>query len=128
MSALQHHLFIYGTLRRGGRAHHFMKDADLHAKGSISGKLVHIDQYPGLILCDAERVKGEVYLVNDNLLADLDRYEGCFESPPHYLRQEIDVLLENGDLVPAETYVFQDPKPHHQSIKSGDWIEWINSL
>jgi len=123
-----HHLiFIYGTLRRGGRAHHLMQAADFQSKGLASGRLVHVDQYPGLIPCDDEQVMGELYLLNDQLLNELDRYEGCLESPPHYLRQETMVLLENGEKRSAMVYTFQLLESHHEEIKNGDWIQWIES-
>ena len=118
-------IFIYGTLRRGGSAHHLMQGAEFKMKGSISGRLIHIDQYPGLIHCDKQRVNGELYQVSDALISELDRYEGCFESPPHYLREEIEVLLENGETTSAQVYVFQLPEPHHEEIECGDWIEWM---
>jgi gamma-glutamylcyclotransferase (GGCT)/AIG2-like uncharacterized protein YtfP len=119
-----HLIFIYGTLRRGGRAHDRMQRAVFQGNATIQGRLVHVDQYPGLILCDDQRVKGELYLVSDTLLNELDRYEGCFESPPHYLRQETEVLLENGEEVSAQAYVFKLLEPDQEEITCGDWIAW----
>lgn len=127
MSAHRHLIFIYGTLRRGGRAHHLMQAAEFQSKGSISGRLVHIDQYPGLIPCGDQQVIGELYLVGDQLLNELDRYEGCLESPAHYLRKETVVTLKNGEKKPALVYIFQLLEPHHEEVKGGDWMEWIVS-
>ncbi len=127
MSAHRYLIFIYGTLRRGGRAHHLMQGAEFHATGSIPGRLVHVDQYPGLIPCDDEQVMGELYLVGDQLLNELDRYEGCLESPPHYIRQETVVTLENGEKKSALVYVFQLLEPHHEEVENGDWIQWMES-
>tara|TARA_B110000914_G_C15185328_1_gene319252 strand:+ start:32 stop:421 length:390 start_codon:yes stop_codon:yes gene_type:complete len=121
-------IFIYGTLRRGGRAHHLMQAAEFQSKGSISGRLVHVDQYPGLIPCGDQQVMGELYLVGDQLLNELDRYEGCLESPPHYLRQETMALLENGEKKSVLVYVFQLLEPHHEEVENGDWIEWMESI
>lgn len=125
MGHLHHQIFIYGTLRRGGRAHHLMRGAEFQSKGSITGRLVHVDQFPGLIPCDDQRVLGDLYLVNDQLLDELDQYEGCFSSPPHYLREETKVLLENGEVTLAFVYVFQQLKPEHEEIENGDWIQWM---
>lgn len=124
MSEQGHLIFIYGTLRRGGRAHHLMRGAEFVATGSIPGRLVHVDAYPGLILCDDQRVVGELYSVHHDLLVELDGYEGCFESPPHYLREGTVVLLEDGELQAAEVYVFNQLDPSHEEITSGDWIRW----
>lgn len=127
MSNLRHPIFIYGTLRQGQRAHHLMQGAMFQGKATTSGRLVHVDEYPGLIACDDQQVTGELYLVSDQLLIELDRYEGCFESPPHYLRQETSVLLENGEKQSAQAYVFQLLEPHHEEIESGDWVQWWSS-
>lgn len=120
-------LFIYGTLRRGGRAENLMQDAEYLTDGYVRGRLIHIDQYPGLLLDGntGGRVIGELYAVDPILLKELDRYEGCFESPPHYLRQSIQVTLDSGEEQVADTYVFQLPQPHHEIIQSGDWFSQV---
>jgi gamma-glutamylcyclotransferase (GGCT)/AIG2-like uncharacterized protein YtfP len=123
----QRNIFIYGTLCQGGSAHHVMDGGKFLANGSIIGKIFHIDQYPGLILGGEQRVIGELYQVNDHLLVKLDRYEGCYESPAHYLREEVEILLENGEIQLAQVYVFQLLEPHHEAIESGDWIEWMKN-
>jgi len=127
MSSERHLLFIYGTLRKEGTAHHYMESAEFKANGTISGRLVHVEQSPGLIPCDDQHVIGEVYLIDDTLLQQLDRYEGCHVSPPLYLRQEIEVQIDTGEIVNAYKYVFKNLKPEHQPIPHGDWIKWIQS-
>ena len=102
-----------------------MKDAEFQGKGSVMGRLVHVDGYPGLVLCDDERVTGELYLVGDRLLGELDHYEGCLESPAHYLREKTLVALENGEKKSADVYVFQLLEPHHENIENGDWLGWL---
>ena len=124
MNDLKYLVFIYGTLRKGGRAHHLMKKALFKAHGSVSGRLVHVDEYPGLIFCEDQQVHGELYEVGDSLLRELDRYEGCFESPAHYVREKVVVLLENGESINAEVYRFNLLEPHHERIIGGDWIKW----
>ena len=119
-------IFIYGTLRREGRAHRLMLEADFQCLATTSGRIVHVDQYPGLILDSENSVIGELYIANDKLVRELDQYEGCFESPPLYIRQEITVIDENGKTHQAQTYVFQRLEPHHKKIQSGDWIKWVN--
>ncbi len=65
--------------------------------------------------------------MSDQLLNELDRYEGCLESPAHYLREETVVTLENGEKKSALVYIFQLLEPHHEEVKGGDWMEWIVS-
>lgn len=121
-------LFIYGTLRRTGRAHHLMQGAEFSGDASISGRMVHVDEYPGLVLCDDERVVGELYWVNDAHLRQLDQYEGCNENPPHYIRTEVEVVPESGDTEEtqfAQVYVFQLLEQDQERIEGGDWIKWL---
>lgn len=125
--ASRHNIFIYGTLRDGGRAHHLMAGAEWVSAGTIKGKLVHVDQYPGLIISEKGRVSGDLYRVNDELLLELDRYEGCFDSPPHYTRESVEVLLDDGRLSQTSVYVFQlldSLSRPLEWIDSGDWIAW----
>ena len=118
-------IFIYGTLRCGGRAHHLMDGAEFVGDGAIAGRLVHVDQYPGLIHDARKRVKGELYRVNQDQLKELDRYEGCSESPPLYTRESVEVELENSEKLTAGVYLFQQLQAHHEAIESGDWLEWF---
>jgi gamma-glutamylcyclotransferase (GGCT)/AIG2-like uncharacterized protein YtfP len=119
--------FIYGTLRKGGRAHHFMDGAKFVGMGSVEGSIFHVDQYPGLVIDDGGRVIGEVYEVGDSMVPELDRYEGCFESPPHYARVSIEVLLDEGRRVDAQVYEFLQLADSHERIDSGDWFEWLRA-
>ena len=121
----QNLMFIYGTLRRGGRAHHLMASAEFLSYGTIKGRLVHVDQYPGYIRGFEDHVKGELYRVNDRLIEELNRYEGCYESPAHYTREPVDVLLDDGETVVANVYVFQLVSSDQEKIENGDWLEWL---
>ena len=118
-------LFIYGTLRRSGSAHHLMQGAEFLGLGTIKGRLVHVNQYPGLIIDSESEVKGELYSANDKLISELDRYEGCLESPPLYSAEIVKVWLEDSEASRARAYVFQQLRSHHEPIESGDWIEWV---
>lgn len=118
-------LFIYGTLRRGGRAQYMMADAEYIGQATSLGRLVHVDQYPGLIRDSESLVKGELYLVDEVLMKKLDQYEGCNENPPLYRAEKVDVLLDDGERFSAITYVFQQLRDHHERIECGDWIDWI---
>jgi gamma-glutamylcyclotransferase (GGCT)/AIG2-like uncharacterized protein YtfP len=76
-------VFVYGTLKRGGSNHHFM------ASGSFAGNaqtppgftLYEIAGYPGMVREEGDRegVRGEVWSVDDECLADLDVLEGLEE-------------------------------------------------
>ncbi len=75
-SGLRERVFVYGTLRvnaeQGGR----MKGAHLLGSGVVGGRLYQVDWYPGLVLANDGEVVGEVYEVDEVMLAALDEYEG----------------------------------------------------
>lgn len=70
-------LFVYGTLRRGGAAHHLLQDATFLgvARTVAAFALVDLGEYPGLVAGDAH-VEGELWQVPAARIAALDAYEG----------------------------------------------------
>jgi len=117
--------FIYGILRRDGTRHDLMDGAVYLGKARTRGTLYHIDEYPGLVLDGNDEVRGELFVIDEALAQRLDEYEGCFESPPLYVREKISVLDESGEVRTACSYVFQQLSTEHEVIASGDWIKWL---
>jgi gamma-glutamylaminecyclotransferase len=106
-------LFIYGSLKRGGQLHHYMKGAKFIGEGTTLQKypllLAPSGWYPYLLNLPGrgKRVKGELYLVPLPLLRQLDRVE---ETPFYYIRRPILVKVGNR-VVKAETYFKRKPIP-----------------
>lgn len=119
------YLFIYGTLRKGCRAHRYMNEAKFLGRGTLAGKLYYIDRYPGLVDSTEGNVVGEIYEVDDVVLASLDNYEGCFEDPPHYTRETREVLFEDGELREVQTYIFRQLDESHSLLNYDDWCRFI---
>jgi len=117
-------VFIYGTLRKGCRAHSKMGDSIFVCEATIKGKLVYVDRYPGFISGDSE-VRGEVYRVSDATLRSLDEYEGCFCSPPLYQRKLRSCWKSDGTSLEVNIYVFQSEGSDEYNIDEGDWISFI---
>ena len=70
------HLFVYGTLRRGGAANHILASCELVDNGEIGGVLYDIDgEHPALVLYGSAPVRGEIWRCPNELLAKLDEYE-----------------------------------------------------
>ncbi|MCS6852785.1 MAG: gamma-glutamylcyclotransferase [Gemmataceae bacterium] len=95
-------LFVYGTLRRGHKAHHLLNGQKFlgEARTQPLYRLLDRGPYPCLVL-DPPRgcaVHGEIWQVSDDLLPVLDRYEG-----PEFHREP--VALE-GDPSPTQAYFF----------------------
>jgi gamma-glutamylcyclotransferase (GGCT)/AIG2-like uncharacterized protein YtfP len=70
------HLFVYGTLQRGGSAASLLRDCELMGRGQIGGVLYDIDgQYRALVMYGSTPVPGEVWRCPSEVLAMVDSYE-----------------------------------------------------
>ena len=71
-------VFVYGTLLSGRYNHdYFLKGVEFMGEATLQGyALYNLGSYPGIIPASGERVMGEVYQVDDQILARLDRLEG----------------------------------------------------
>jgi gamma-glutamylaminecyclotransferase len=107
-------IFVYGTLRRGERAHRLLAAARFAGEALTAPRyaLVDLGPYPALVASGDQSVRGELYDVDEPTLARLDAYEG---SPELYAR----VPIELADGGTAESYVM--PRAAAPLIASGDW-------
>src|SRR5258707_693683 len=85
-------LFLYGTLKRGHKNHHFLAGQEFLGEAITMPlyRLYGIDWHPGMVL-DTEKgleVKGELWAVDEAALAAMDEYEGV---PSWFIRQDIAV-------------------------------------
>lgn len=86
------HLFVYGTLRRGGSAmaERLEQECRWHGEGKIRGRKIDLGEYPGLLMASGPEdwVEGELWALPDYygaaeaLLEELDHYEGCHPDDP----------------------------------------------
>lgn len=100
-------LFVYGTLKRGGSNHVFLRGQRFigEARTAPGFTLYSLGDYPGMVRApgDTAGVTGELWAVDDACLAELDRLEGLDEG----LYERIDVLLEPNHLAgSAQTYLY----------------------
>ncbi len=121
------HVFVYGTLRRGGR-----NDIScLHpapryvGMGEVKGRLYHIDSYPGLSLGgdEAVTVVGEVYEIDAQLEAVLDEIEAIVPgAASEYFKRELTIEVQ-GQLLQCLVYEINPDRVHgKKAIAHGDWI------
>lgn len=109
-------LFVYGTLRRGERAHGLVERS--RALGTVRTAprydLMNLGPFPALASRGRTAVQGELYGVSEALIAHLDRYEGS-----DYRRGPVE--LEDGQVVEA---YFAGPEIEGlgEAIPSGDWL------
>jgi gamma-glutamylcyclotransferase (GGCT)/AIG2-like uncharacterized protein YtfP len=125
------HVFVYGTLRRGGRNDiNRLRPAPAYVgMGEVRGVLYHLDWYPGLTLGGEEAVTvvGEVYRIAPELEAVLDGIERIVPgADSEYFKREIAVAVD-GRAVDCLVY---EINPRHvrerRPIGHGDWIVFHN--
>lgn len=125
--ASSRHVFVYGTLRRGGRndINRLAPAPAYVGMGELQGVLYHIDWYPGLTLGGEEAVTvvGEVYRIAPALEAVLDEIEQIVPgADSEYFKREVPVLVE-GRAITCLVYEINPERVRgRQVIGHGDWI------
>ena len=116
------HVFVYGTLRRGGSNEFRMEDADYLAPASVRGRLYRVAWYPALILdSSAQPVIGDLWSIPESLLEPLDAYEG-----DEYGRIRSEVTRQDtGELVEVWLWEWRDAGSLQEGsrIGSGNWMD-----
>ena len=125
--ASSRHVFVYGTLRRGGRndINRLRPAPEYVGMGEVQGVLYHFDWYPGLTLGGEEAVTvvGEVYRIAPELEAVLDRIEQIVPgADSEYFKREVEVNVE-ARVVSCLVYEINPARVRgRQAIGHGDWI------
>jgi gamma-glutamylcyclotransferase (GGCT)/AIG2-like uncharacterized protein YtfP len=98
---------LHGVLARG---------ATFLGRGSVSGRLLGLGRYPGLIE-GRGRVQGEIYRLDDpQLLPVLDREEGY-----NFVRSIAIVTLARGRRTRAWVYRYRGPRERAVPLPHGDY-------
>jgi gamma-glutamylcyclotransferase (GGCT)/AIG2-like uncharacterized protein YtfP len=105
-------VFVYGTLRSGGRASGLLRGCECLGARTLPGTLYDLGAYPALVLEGEGRVEGEVWRCPGELLHALDEYEGV----PRGLYRRVPVEVEG---VECWTYV---AGPGLARILTPEWI------
>ena len=116
-------LFVYGTLKRGCSNHHLLATQSFVgiARTQPGFRLYDLGGYPGIASRsdDREGVVGEVWSVDAEALAELDRFEGVHEG---LYRRAIIALLPPFDTTSVEAYLPGVPFSDRPDVGS-EWIE-----
>ena len=111
-------VFVYGTLRKGQYNHSRLDFAKLIEEiDYINGEMYNYGSFPAITLESDNRVIGEVYEVDENILRSLDSLEGY---PSFYDRK--DVVTEKGHKV-FVYFMEQEKVERLDKIGSGDWLK-----
>jgi gamma-glutamylcyclotransferase (GGCT)/AIG2-like uncharacterized protein YtfP len=105
-------------------------NADFVGEAKCRGRLYLVKHYPGLVLSDdpADIVCGELYRLREReaMLREFDMYEACgegFAQPTEYLREMLQVALDDGAVSEAWTYVYNWPLTQLPRIASGRFLQ-----
>ena len=130
MEAARELVFVYGTLRRGGSNHFRMAGAEFIRAGSVRGRIYRFDWYPGLVLAeDAGEIIGELYAVSDELLAELDRFEGLSAGEIEGCEYRRTRVMVTGCPHSQAAWIWEwlGPVDESRRIVCGDWLEEMRS-
>ena len=120
-------VFVYGTLRRGGRNDINLLSPPPHyvGMGEVLGSLYQIDWYPGLTLGGQEaiRVVGEVYEITpaqEAVLDGIEQIEPGMDS--EYFKRELDIEVE-GRALRCLVYEINPARVRERTwLGHGDWM------
>lgn len=135
----QHHLFVYGSLRKGFHhaAHEYIcKYFSFVSNGKIKGMLNDMGEYPAATATTEEHyIIGELYVINDEeefgwAMEQLDEYEGLFPEEDEgekalFRREMTQVFLDNGDIRYAWVYWYNGDVSGKPVIASGDVLQYL---
>jgi gamma-glutamylcyclotransferase (GGCT)/AIG2-like uncharacterized protein YtfP len=128
-------LFVYGTLRRGGRNDiaQFGTRARWHSRARVRGHLHDLGPYPGLVLGGTQWVTGELYWIDPAIEPALDRLEGVWpDRSGEYQRKRAWVVAEPSGEEQASCsallYEMQARVARRWPlIASGDWMAHLST-
>jgi len=106
-------VFVYGTLMTGHSNHHLLEGSRFAGETSIKGwEMRDVGFYPAITKSEGGHVHGEMYIVSDEVFADLDRLEGY---PGHYNKTVTKTELG------WDVWVYYYKKSTLPVIESGRW-------
>jgi gamma-glutamylcyclotransferase (GGCT)/AIG2-like uncharacterized protein YtfP len=111
------YLFVYGTLRRGSEnkyARQLTEQGEFVGEARVDGRLYDFGRYPGARPANGS-VAGEIFQIDEPLLAALDEYEG-----PEFERAVVSVQIKNGRTIVCWIYWYVGSDAG-RLIASGDW-------
>lgn len=107
---------VYGTLRKGQRANHMLKDAKYLGTDTVQGTLLNIGAYPGYLPSpESHSVVVDLYEVEcDENKRVLDSYEG------YPILYEKTLVVTDRRQTLANIYVWNSDRDY-PVIETGDW-------
>ena len=112
-------IFVYGTLKKGGRLDRGL--AKIRKDACISGATIYEDEHHwfpfGKVDMSDNKIYGELQLVSPSSIELLDRMEG-------YMYERVDVITDCG--VPCQMYSYKGPVDYMKPIESGVFDQYAD--
>jgi gamma-glutamylcyclotransferase (GGCT)/AIG2-like uncharacterized protein YtfP len=108
------YIFIYGMFRDSAKK--LLGNTISCGRAYVKGRLYQVNEfYPGLIEDpkSSYKVWGEIYLINGDVLPQLDEFEG-----EEYIRRKIKTSTD----IECWIYEFKNDISKYPLIKTGDWF------
>ena len=122
------HVFVYGTLRRGGRNDiaRFRPAPRYVADARIQGTLYDLGSYPGAVLGGSGVLVGEVYAIAPSLEAQLDQLEEVRpDGSGEYIKRSVRVQVGTTQLLCLVYEIHPDRIAGLGVIASGNWFDRV---
>lgn len=119
------HVFVYGTLRRGGTndINRLSPPPQFKGVSRVEGRLFSLGDYPGIQLGAGGMVVGEVYAIASELEAVLDEIEGIAPTPDgQYEKASIPVAVGSQSLSCLIYVATVETLARGVPMVSGDWL------
>ncbi|MFD1031750.1 gamma-glutamylcyclotransferase family protein [Metaplanococcus flavidus] len=117
-------LFVYGTLKTGGKYHFYLEEASLKAEQAVAaGSLYDTGLgYPAMRLDGTDQIHGEVYEIPEVLWPAIDFLEDCTGDEATDLYEKAVIPVEvNGEVLEATVYLAKDKELLKTKISGGVW-------
>lgn len=120
-------VFVYGTLRKGERNHHFLDGAAcIFEQCRTNGSLYDTNNgYPAMKENKSSWIYGELYEVTESQLRAIDRLEGFEDGRRDNLYNRTTIPVYNGSGEEIRAIIYTAGQTLHKSTKripSGDWL------
>jgi len=121
-------LFVYGTLMRSDNRTGLLKDCEYRGTGILLGHALYdLGMYPGIVEDEEEKVKGELFCIPEDKLAEIDAYEA---EGYLYKRKKVKVHTDQGGSIEAYTYIYNMSVDNNRKVPFSfqPWYEGITEF
>ncbi|HSP22657.1 MAG TPA: gamma-glutamylcyclotransferase family protein [Planococcus sp. (in: firmicutes)] len=118
-------LFVYGTLKKGGKYHFYLGEAALVAEHAMAnGTLYDTGMgYPAMVKSAQGEIQGQVYDIPEELWPAIDDLEGWHtnQAETDLFDKQTTEVFANGEVMKTIVYVANAKLPLKEKVETGVW-------